>query len=124
MEPDKKIQEIIQSLEKSAHVKSVFGEPIEHNGIVIIPVASVKISGGGGGGSGTADPAEEASHEEGNGFGMGFMSGAKPLGYIEVQGENSEFIPIVDKTKLILPALLSGILAFVTLLKLTKAIRK
>lgn len=63
-------------------VKRVFGEPIEHDGARIIPVARVR--GGGGGGGGTA-PAGEAS---GGGGGFGMM--ASPAGvYVIKDGDVS-----------------------------------
>ena len=62
------VQEIISRAQDTITVKRVYGEPIEKDGLVIIPAASV--SGGGGGGGGPAEA----------GGGAGFGVRARPVG--------------------------------------------
>ena len=115
MEIKKVIKEFKEQIEKTANVKSLFGEPTEVGELTIIPVASVDMKGGGGGGIGTAgkpkkkeseaeaevEEKEEAPAPEGKGGGMGLNVKANPVGYIEIKGDVSRFVEIVDKSKII-----------------------
>lgn len=113
MEIKKVIQEFKEQIEKTANVKSLFGEPTEVGELTIIPVASVDMKGGGSGGIGTAgkpkneqaeaevEEKEEAPAPEGKGGGMGLNVKASPVGYIEIKDDNSRFVEIVDKSKLL-----------------------
>lgn len=65
----------------------VFGEPIERNGITVIPVA--KVAGGGGGGSGS-DP------QKGQGFGGGLGWGSRPTGLYVLRDGEVSWRPAVD----------------------------
>lgn len=56
------VSEMIDSARDALTVKRVFGEPIEKDGVTIIPAA--RIGGGAGGGGGDS--------EEGSGSGAGF----------------------------------------------------
>ena len=70
-----KVDEILSGARDAMTVKKVFGDPVEENGVTVIPVA--KVGGGGGGGGDT----------EGNGGG-GFGLVAKPAGaYVIADGE-------------------------------------
>lgn len=76
-------------------VRRVFGEPIEHDGILVIPVA-VAI-GGGGGGTGPTDQGAG-----GGGFG-GIVRG---IGVYSITKGQVRFIPAIDTTALALFTLL------------------
>jgi uncharacterized spore protein YtfJ len=67
-----------------AGAKGVFGDPVERDGVTVIPVARVRWGFGGGGG---ASP-------EGSGSGGGGGVGADPIGYIEVTSAGATFRPI------------------------------
>jgi uncharacterized spore protein YtfJ len=67
-----------------AGAKAVFGDPVERDGITVIPVARVRWGFGGGGG---ASP-------EGSGSGGGGGVGADPIGYIEVTSAGATFRPV------------------------------
>jgi uncharacterized spore protein YtfJ len=47
-----KAQEIMSQVSDAMHVRRVFGEPYQQNGVTIIPVAAVGGGWGGGGGQG------------------------------------------------------------------------
>jgi uncharacterized spore protein YtfJ len=64
--------------------KAVFGEPIEHEGRTVIPVAQ-SIWGGGAGGA-------ASGAEEGSGGGGG--AATRPVGYIEITGHGVQFVPL------------------------------
>src|SRR3989442_8514711 len=65
-----------------AGAKAVFGDPVERDGITMIPVARVRWGVGAGGGEGP----------EGTGSGGGVV--ADPIGYIEVTSAGATFRPI------------------------------
>ena len=76
-----------EHLEASAHVKTIFGEPINTETKTIVPVA--KIAYGFGGGPAKGDPEKGPVETAGGGGGIA----ATPLGVIEVTNEKTRFIP-------------------------------
>jgi uncharacterized spore protein YtfJ len=72
---------------------NVFGEPVHQNGVTVIPVATTRFGFGGGGGS---DPDKE---QVGEGAGAGGTT--VPAGYIELKGEHTRFVPIVQPTRMV-----------------------
>jgi len=99
---------LLQSLKESvlaqANVKAIYGEPISAHEKTIIPVA--KIMYGYGAGAGTGGVGEKNTHGEGGGGGGGVR--AVPVGVIEVSNQQTRFVPISDKRKLV-GAVLAGI---------------
>ena len=71
---------------------TVYGTPIERDGVTVVPVAAVRFGVGAGGGS---DPSKE---QEGEGGGGG---GATPAGYIELKGGRSRFVPVVHPARML-----------------------
>ena len=63
----------------------MFGEPVERDGLTVIPVAKARFGFGGGGGSG-GPPGKEGS---GSGGGGGAM--VTPIGFIEVRDGRADF---------------------------------
>lgn len=63
--------ELLAEVKDAITVKRVYGDPIEKDGMTVIPVASVRGGGGGGGGNDAADAG-------GSGAGFGFT--ARPAG--------------------------------------------
>ncbi|MBI4885338.1 MAG: sporulation protein [Actinobacteria bacterium] len=92
-------------------VKRVFGDPIDHNGIQVIPVAKVRGGGGGGGGS-TPDSASGEVASEGGGGGFGMM--ATPAGAFVIKGDDVKWHPATNPARLALAAF-----AFASLVALT-----
>ena len=80
------LNSIIERLNSSAKVQSVFGEPIAANGKTIIPVARVAYGFGGGAG--------EAMREGGGG---GVV--ATPLGVFEITDGRTRFVPLGENRK-------------------------
>lgn len=86
-------------------VKAVFGEPIERDGVTVIPVAKVRWGFGGGAGSApvavgpgprdddTAAPG--GGGQAGSGQGGGGAATADPIGWLEIGPDGAEFKPIV-----------------------------
>lgn len=71
---------------------TVFGSPVERDGVTVIPVATIRFGFGGGGGG---DPSGEQSGEGGGGGGI-----AAPAGYIEIKDGRSRFVPVVHPARL------------------------
>jgi uncharacterized spore protein YtfJ len=67
-----------------ARVQAIFGDPVERDGVTVIPVARVRWGAGGGGG---AAP-------EGSGSGGGGGVAADAVGYIEITSTGASFRPI------------------------------
>jgi uncharacterized spore protein YtfJ len=87
MQPSEILEKIGQSLGATASVKSVFGEPIRHEGRTVVPVATVRYGFGAGGG--------HAKHDrEGGGGGGGVM--ACPAGALEITDTGTRFVPFTD----------------------------
>ena len=78
------LDRLISQLGGKAGAKAVFGDPVERDGITVIPVARVRWGFGAGGG---ASP-------EGSGSGGGGGVGADPIGYIEVTSAGATFRPV------------------------------
>jgi uncharacterized spore protein YtfJ len=79
------VTELLDKAKDTVTVKRVFGEPIEKDGVVVVPVAV--IYAGGGGGSGGEGPTL------GSGGGFGFH--ARPVGVYVISGGNVRFQPAV-----------------------------
>lgn len=83
------VDELLSEARDAITVKKVFGEPIEQEGVTVIPVA--KVGGGGGGGGDT----------EGNGGG-GFGLAAKPVGAYVIKDGEVRWKPAVDPNRIVL----------------------
>jgi len=93
-----------------AQVRSstVFGDPVERDGVTVVPVAAARFGFGGGGGS---DPSKSQEGEGGGGGG-----GVTPLGYIELKDGRSRYVPIVHPARmlaLVAGAVVAGLLIIV-----------
>ena len=100
------VERIAERIGAHATVKAVFGDPIERDGITIIPVAKVRWGFGGGAGSGPIPvgpgrPGDVDSfaatndQQAGSGTGGGGGVTADPVGYLEIGPDGAVFKPIV-----------------------------
>jgi uncharacterized spore protein YtfJ len=83
------LERLAEKLGSKASVSAVFGEPVDREGITIIPVARVALGFGGGADSGRG----QSEIAEGGGGGGGGAA-ADPAGYIEIKDGNAVFKPI------------------------------
>jgi uncharacterized spore protein YtfJ len=97
-------QQILEQARDALTVRRVFGEPIEREGVLVVPVA--KVMGGAGSGSG----------EEGGGGGWG--GAAAPAGVYVIDGQNVSWQPAVDVNR----AIVGGQVAFVVGLLVLRSI--
>jgi len=136
---------LAERLGASASASSVFGEPVERDGVTIIPVARVRWGVGGGSGRGTGsrgrgrkrakagaselgESSEQNEQNEGTGGGGGVQ--ASPLGFIELRGGQARYRRVHDPLRLAIAGLLlpltiaaGGIAMILTLAGLARAMR-
>ena len=98
------LQSLKESVLSQANVKAIYGEPVSAHDKTIIPVA--RIMYGYGAGAGTGGLGEKNTRGEGGGGGGGVR--AVPMGVIEVSNQQTRFVPISDKRK-VLGAALAGV---------------
>ncbi len=88
------VLENIRATRDALSVRRVFGDPVETDGVTIIPVARIAGGGGGGGGEGTAE------QQTGSGFGTGFGVRAEPVGIYSIRNGEVSWKPTIDATRL------------------------
>jgi uncharacterized spore protein YtfJ len=71
---------------------TIYGAPVERDGVTVVPVAVARFAFGGGGG------ADSGKSQEGEGGGGG--GGVTPVGYIELKGGRSRFVPVVHPARM------------------------
>ena len=111
------LDEMIRGTRDSMKAQMVYGEPIERDGLLVVPAA--KVSGGGGGGRGTAAEGKEAA--EGSGGGFGVM--ARPAGAWIIRGESVDWQPALDLNRVILGGQIVAIVALLVLRSILKSRR-
>ncbi len=75
-----------------ARAATVYGEPVERDGVTVIPVAKARWGFGGGGGH-RKDKGDGDKQEEG-GVGGGGGVQVTPVGFIEIRNNEANFRPI------------------------------
>ncbi len=102
-----------------AGVSAIFGEPVERDGVTVIPVGRVRWGFGGGGGGGAGRGSGEM---EGEGSGGGGGAVAAPVGYIQISGGTARYTPIGFPVS---PAtMVAGAVAAFLLLRGLRALRR
>jgi uncharacterized spore protein YtfJ len=81
------VDELLSGARDAISVRRVFGDPIEHDGVMVVPVA--RVGGGGGGGSDT-------EHNGGGGFGLG----ARPVGVYVIKDGQVSWRPAIDPVRI------------------------
>lgn len=102
-----KIEEIVERTQHLFSHRRVFGEPVRHDGVTVIPVAYVAGGGGGGmdRGSGTDDGGLDDDQERtGGGFGLR----ARPAGVYVIDADGVRWRPAWDGNRLV--STLAGVL--------------
>jgi uncharacterized spore protein YtfJ len=130
------VERMAERIGGKASVRAVFGDPIERDGITVIPVAKVRWGFGGGAGRGPIamgpgieGQAPEVSLSEdmrqsGAGSGGGGGVTADPIGYLEIGPDGANFRPITP----VMPSpgflLAAGVTAMLVLRSLARLIRR
>jgi uncharacterized spore protein YtfJ len=110
------LQTIRETVDRAAG--KVFGEPIQQDGLTVLPVAAVATGGGGGGGSGSAGKGEhkmEAGRGDMGGEGGGFGVLAKPAGAFVIKNGDVSWRPAVNLNRVILGGQVVAVVALVVL---------
>jgi uncharacterized spore protein YtfJ len=82
-----KVDELLEGVRDAITARRVYGEPVEHEGVTLVPAAAVRGGGGGGGDS------------EGNGGG-GFGLAGRPVGAWVIRDGEVTWRPAVDLIRL------------------------
>jgi len=104
------IHDLLAKANDSITVGRVFGTPIERDGVLVIPVASVQGGGGGGGGTGVGPGGEG----EGTGSGGGYGVRSRPVGVFVVRDGTVSWHPALDQNRIIAAATTVVVVALLT----------
>ena len=123
------VERMAERVGGKASVRSVFGDPIERDGITIIPVARVRWGfGGGAGGPIAVGPGriDDSSISDATPTGTGGGGGvtADPVGYLEIGPDGASFISIVSPRPSPGFLLAAGATAALVLRGLAKLVRR
>jgi uncharacterized spore protein YtfJ len=102
------VDEMLTGARDAMTVKRVYGDPIERDGILVIPAA--KLAGGGGGGG-------DNENNGGGGFGMS----AKPAGAWIIRNGEVAWEPAVDATRIATLGMVVAIIFLLTVRSIAKA---
>ena len=102
------------------HVRRAFGEPVERDGVTLVPVARVFGGTGFGGGDGTVDESGETARS-GSGGGGGLGVGVTPVGVYVVKGGEVRWEPAFDLTRVVIGG---QVLSAIAILALARALRR
>lgn len=102
------VDEMLSGARDTMTVKRVYGDPIERDGVLVIPAA--KVTGGGGGGG-------DSENNAGGGFGVS----AKPAGAWVIRNGEVEWTPAIDVTRIASLSMLVAIVFLWTVKSIAKA---
>jgi uncharacterized spore protein YtfJ len=91
------VDELLEGARDAITVKRVYGDPIEQDGVTVVPAAAVRGGGGGGG---------DADHNGGGGFGLA----ARPVGAWVIRNGEATWKPAFDVNRVAVFAFLLGLL--------------
>ena len=103
--------ELLSEVKDAMTVKRVYGDPIEKDGMTVIPVASIRGGGGGGGGD---------DGKGGAGSGLGFAVTARPAGVYVLTGGDAVWRPAFDLGRTILWGQITGIVLILAFRSMSK----
>lgn len=89
---------LLQGHRDAINVRRVYGDPVERDGVTVVPAALV-IGGTGGGGDSDGD----------GGGGLGLI--ARPVGAWEIRDGNVRWRPVVDLSRVLLVLAVLGLFA-------------
>jgi len=108
--------ELLSRIRDGMTATTVYAEPIERDGVIVIPASSVMGGGGGGGGPipATGEEGEDRVTGGAEGSGVGFGVSAKPAGAFVIRGQDVEWVPAIDRNRQIMLGSLIGLLVILT----------
>lgn len=113
-------EQVLDRVARTARPDVVFGQPIERDGVTLIPCCEVALGMGMGGGSGTNPtparrdmPGDQTTSGSGEGIGAGGGARGRPVAVVVITQGTVRVEPVVDVTKVALAALTTaGFMAF------------
>ena len=108
------VREVLDQTRDAISVKRVFGDPVERDGVTVIPVARVLGGAGGGGGTSPHDVA-------GSGAGAGYGVRATPAGVYVIRGDSVEWEPALNLNRVILGGQLVAIVLILAIAAVLRA---
>ena len=96
------LRELTKGVREAWSARQVFGEPVERDGVTVIPAAT--LIGGGGGGAGE-QPSKDGEAGAQSGGGAGFGGLMWPTGAFEIRGDRVTWRPAIDLTRVLVMAL-------------------
>ncbi|MFI7612406.1 spore germination protein GerW family protein [Nonomuraea terrae] len=113
------IMEMVEQSKDVATVKRVFGEPVRHGDVVVIPVARIAQGGGGRQGQGKSEKGEQ-----GDGSGGGYGFGATPAGVFVLKDGDAIWRPAIDVNRIVLGGQFVAVVLLLTLRTILKKWRR
>ena len=129
-------REILSQSRDAMNARRVFGDPIERDGVTVVPVMRLLGGAGGGGGEenaslGGAAAAEDGAIEPAAGlprgvqgaaasFGVGFGVKATPAGVYVIKGDGVQWLPAIEPERIVF---IGGVIGIVALLVLRSILR-
>jgi uncharacterized spore protein YtfJ len=110
--------DIMAKVRESMTVRTAIGEPVVHDGVVVIPAAKVR----GGAGGGVSGEKTDAGDNEGSGAGFGMSS--HPVGAFVIRNGTVSWRPAIDVNKVILGGQIVAVVALLTIRSIVKSRRK
>jgi uncharacterized spore protein YtfJ len=107
---DELLSELAERIGARLGAATVFGAPVERDGVTVVPVAVARFAIGAGAGT---DPTKGQQGEGGGGGGA-----VAPIGYIELKDGRSRFVPVVHPARM-LALVLSAVIAALLITRLT-----
>lgn len=109
---DKMVHSLATRMGGFASASAVYGDPVDQEGVTVVPVARVRWGFGSGAGM---DTDGHGTGEPDIGGGGGGLVSAHPIGFIELRDGEAEFRPIKDPTAPVLLVLAGGVSAWMVL---------
>lgn len=113
------LERLARSIGITTRASTVFGEAVERDGVMVIPVARVRWAFGSGSGRGRS----AAGSQVGEGSGGGGAVAVSPIGYIEVKEGYARFRRIYDVRTITRMLVIAGVVAMLILRTLRKFAR-
>jgi uncharacterized spore protein YtfJ len=109
------VPKIMERVQDMTSVRRVYGDPVERDGVVVIPAAVVRGGGGGGGGGGGTADGGGGAGGSGEGSGAGWGVHARPVGAWIVKDGQAYWEPALDLDRIIVGAQVATVVALLTL---------
>lgn len=114
-------QRPLSAVRRLTHVRRAFGQPIERDGVTLVPVARVYGGTGFGGGVGSVEEHDVDPARSGSGGGGGLGIAVTPVGVYVVQDGRVRWEPAFDLNRVVIGGQVLGAIA---VLALARALRR